>query len=269
LIFARTDIFVLAKMFRPAELGLYTMAIYLVQTPTSFIMNLLGQTLLPTFSQIQGDTERTNRILLQVTSVLLLLGVPAAVFAFFCGHPLLLIVYGRRYSAAAVSLGVASLVALLNLMNGQLTTVFFGRGMPNLHRTCVVIMAITMMTLIYPSVRYFGVAGGQLSALIAITAGLIFQIVRVRNLTRLHLSEYGKVIAISSLFSMAVATVWCGARALSWTTKPVPSVLFGIAGCLVAYSLGAAFLLRRGTKEAAVLTDPTTLQIEVLQASAK
>ena len=177
--------------------------------------------------------------------------------------------YGRRYSAAAVSLGVASLVALLNLMNGQLTTVFFGRGMPNLHRTCVVIMAITMMTLIYPSVRYLAVAGGQLSALIAITAGLIFQIVRVRNLTRLHLSEYGKVIAISSLFSMAVATVWCGARALSWTTKPVPSVLFGIAGCLVAYSLGAAFLLRRGAKESAVPADPTSLQIEVLQASAK
>src|SRR5262249_20590787 len=63
LIFARTDVFVLAKLFSPADLGLYVMAIYLVQTPTNFIMNLLGQTLLPTFSQIQGQKDRENRIL--------------------------------------------------------------------------------------------------------------------------------------------------------------------------------------------------------------
>ena len=49
------------------------MAILLVQTPTSFLMNLLGQTLLPAFSQVQDDLARTNRILIKVTWRLCLL----------------------------------------------------------------------------------------------------------------------------------------------------------------------------------------------------
>jgi O-antigen/teichoic acid export membrane protein len=58
LIFVKTDIFVLAKLYSPAELGLYAMAVYLAQTPTGFIMNLFVQTMMPTFSHIQGDRER-------------------------------------------------------------------------------------------------------------------------------------------------------------------------------------------------------------------
>jgi lipopolysaccharide exporter len=251
LIFARTDIFVLAKMFSPAELGLYTMAIYLVQTPASFVMNLLGQTLLPTFSQVQEDNERANRILLQVTSVLFLVGMPAFAFVFFCGGPLLTIIYGHRYGAAAASLVVASLVALLNLANGQLTSVMFGKGKPDLHRRCVVIMAIVMMILIYPCVHYFGVVGGQLAALAAIIAGLLFQMVRVRHLTGLALGEYSRIFLTSALISLSVVFVCIGARVLSLAAKPLPNILAGVLGCIIAYGLGAGFFLRGGSVQRA------------------
>ena len=60
LIFARTDVFVLGKMRSASDLGLYTMAIYLVQTPASFVMNVLGQQILPTLSQIQENNNRMN-----------------------------------------------------------------------------------------------------------------------------------------------------------------------------------------------------------------
>ena len=55
LIFTRTDIFVLAKLYSPTVLGLYTMAVYLVQTPTGFIQNMVGSTLLPAFAHVQED----------------------------------------------------------------------------------------------------------------------------------------------------------------------------------------------------------------------
>ena len=117
----------------------------LVQTPTGFLMNLLGQTLLPAFSQVQEDKERTNRILIQVTSALVLIGMPALVFIIFCGHSLLTLAYGHRYGAAAGPLIVASFVALFNAVNGQVTSIFYAKGQPHLHRRCVVIMAICMM----------------------------------------------------------------------------------------------------------------------------
>ena len=128
LIFARTDVFVLAKLHTAEELGLYTMAVYLIQTPMSFLMNLLGQTILPALAEVQGDKSRMNRILLQVSSAIIFVGMPALVFAIFCGRSLLTIAYGHRYSFAAGALVLATAVALLNLLNGQITSVFLLRA---------------------------------------------------------------------------------------------------------------------------------------------
>jgi lipopolysaccharide exporter len=242
LIFARADIFVLAKMVSPTELGLYTMAIYLVQTPTSFIMNLLGQTLLPTFAQIQDDKERINRILIQVTSALALVGMPAIFFLYFCGHSLLQLVYGSRYSAAATPLVIASLVALLNLLNGQITSIFFAKGTPQLHRRSVVIMAIVMIVLIYPFVRWFGLSGGQLAALVSIVAGFLFQIERVNKLTDLNVIDFGKLFLVAVGVSLGVAVVCIGARTFIAVAHPIPNILVGLLGCLIAYGISAGLL---------------------------
>jgi O-antigen/teichoic acid export membrane protein len=248
LIFARTDIFVLAKLHSAAELGLYSMAILLVQTPTSFLMNLLGQTLLPAFSQVQEDRARTNRILIQVTSVLLLAGMPALVFVVFCGHSLLTLAYGHRYSVAEGPLIVASFVALFNALNGQVTSIFYAKGQPHLHRRCVVIMAITMIVLIYPSIERFGLVGGQLAALLAVLAGFLFQVARLRGLIGLDLAEYGKPFLVAAGISVAVAVVCLSTRPFASLSRPVPNIFFGIVGCAVAYGFSFSIFYREHLK---------------------
>src|SRR5215469_6648483 len=80
LIFARADIFVLAKLYSPTQLGFYAMAVYLIQTPSNFVINVLNQTLMPTFSHIHDDSPRMNRILLQATSCTTFLALPGLVF---------------------------------------------------------------------------------------------------------------------------------------------------------------------------------------------
>jgi O-antigen/teichoic acid export membrane protein len=249
LIFARTDVFVLAKMVSPAALGLYTMAIYLVQTPASFVMNLLGQTLLPMFSRIQEDKARTNRVLIQVTSALALVGMPALVFVAFSGRSLLGLLYGSRYAAAVGPLIVASFVALINAINGQVTIVFYGRGMPQLHRRCVLITAVTMIVLTYPLVLKYGVLGGQLAALVAITAGFLFQVVRLRDLTTLDLARYVKRLAVFGAISAGIVGVCLGMRTLVTISQPVPNILIGAAACTVGAGLGLAVFLRRTARE--------------------
>lgn len=248
LIFARTDIFVLAKMHSAAELGLYSMAILLVQTPTSFLMNLLGQTLLPAFSQVQDDLARTNRILIQVTLALVLVGMPALVFVIFCGRSLLTLAYGHRYGVAAGPLIVASFVALFNAVNGQVTSVFYAKGQPHLHRRCVVIMAITMIVLIYPSIARFGLVGGQLAALLAILAGLFFQVARLRDLIGLNLVEYGRPFLVAAAISVAVAAVCLSTRPFAVLSKPLPNIFFGIVGCAVAYAFSFSIFFREHLK---------------------
>jgi O-antigen/teichoic acid export membrane protein len=249
LIFIRADIFVLAKLYSPSELGLYAMAIYLVQTPTSFLMNLLGQTLLPAFSHVQKDQVRTNRILLQVTTGLILVGMPVIVFVLFCGHSVLTIAYGQRYGSAIGPLIAASFVALLNVINGQVTMIFYAKGQPQLHRSCVIIMAVIMVILIYPLVSRFGPLGAQLAALIAIAAGLLFQVLRVRNLTGIDLMPYRRVIALAAGISLGVALLCLASRSVISLGQPIPNILFGVLACAIAYALTAGFFVRGSFKE--------------------
>jgi O-antigen/teichoic acid export membrane protein len=245
LIFARTDIFVLAKLYSPAELGLYAMAIYLAQTPASFVMNLLNQTLMPAFSHVQGDNPRMNRILLRVTSMTALLGMPVLCFLFFCGHSLLTFIYGLRYGAASQALVVASFVALLNIANMQITLVFYAKGLPQLHRRSVALMAILMVVLIYPFAKRYGLVGGQLACLTSIAVGYLFQVERVRKITGIHLSSYLKVCLVPAMISLSVVMVCLTARSFAAETRPLSNIMFGVFGCLVAYGLAGAVFLRR------------------------
>jgi O-antigen/teichoic acid export membrane protein len=245
LIFARTDIFVLAKLYSPAEIGLYAMAIYLAQTPASFVMSLLNQTLLPAFADVQDDHARMNRILLQATSLTVLLGLPVLVFLFFCGHSLLTLVYGSRYGAASPALVVAACVALVNIANMQITTMFYAKGLPQLHRRSVAMMAILMIVLAYPLARRFGLVGGQLACLISIAVGYFFQVERIRKVTGLHLSSYLKTSLVPAMISLSVVAICVAGRSLFVEARPLPNILFGVVGCVTAYGIAGALFVRR------------------------
>lgn len=257
LIFSRADIFVLAKLYAPAALGLYVMGVYLVQTPSSFLMNSLGHTLLPTFSKVQGDKVRENRILSQVTDVLIQLGMPTLFFIFLYGRSVLTVFYGQRYGAAAVPLMIAACVVLINLLNGQITTVFYGRGLPQLHRRAVAIMAVLMVVSVYPAAKWFGLAGGQMACLVAVIVGYVFQLLRLHKLTNISLTHYLKPFLSGLALSLIVVAVWTVTYPIAAAIPPLANVALGGLGCLVAYGLSAARLLR--TRETIAITSSPSL----------
>jgi O-antigen/teichoic acid export membrane protein len=253
LLFMRMDIFVLGKLYSATDLGLYSMAVYLIQTPAGFLVNVINQTLLPALSRVQEDNARMNRILLQVTSATVLVGLPAAVFVMFCGRSLLTIVYGARYSTASTALGLACCAALFNILNNQITMAFYAKGLPQLHRRSVAIMAITVVVLAYPLAKIFGLWGGQVACLIAVIIGYLLQIERMRGVTGLKISQYGSGFPIPIYSSVAIALVWLlSTRYISAMTRPVPNIILGLIGCLLAYGLAGALRFRQA-REAASL----------------
>lgn len=237
LIFARTDIFVLGKLYSPAALGVYALAVNLVQTPSSFLINTLAQTLMPALSHVQHDAERMNRILSEVTSWVILLGLPAVMMVCLCGSSLLHLTYGARYSAASGALAVAAWVVFLNILNSLVTNLFFAAGRPALHRRAVLISAITMMIAIYPACKYLGLIGGQVAALIAVTASYLLQIIRVREITGLRVVRYIRVFIPALLGSMGILFIGIGARYLGLVTSPTINIAIAVSSCAVAYAV--------------------------------
>jgi len=253
LIFTRTDIFVLAKLYSASALGVYTMAVYLVQTPSVFLTNTLVQTLLPTFAHVQQDKGRVNRILIEVTSWMILLGLPATVGCYLCGSSLLRLIYGTRYEAAAGPLAVAAVVVFLSLLNVVITSVFAGMGRPGLHRRAVTASAVIMMLAIYPASKLLGVVGGQVAALLAIVASYVLQIGRMRGLTGLNLIEYGRSFVPAVLASAGALGIGLGARFVGLANRPSANIAVGATVCVIAYAVCVpAFLRIRQTAHAVV-----------------
>ena len=254
LIFTRTDIFVLAKLYSASALGVYTMAVYLVQTPSVFLTNTLVQTLLPTFAHVQEDKERVNRILIEVTSWMILLGLPATVGCYLCGSSLLRLIYGTRYEGAGGPLAVAAVVVFLSLLNVVITSVFAGMGRPGLHRRAVTASAVIMMIAIYPACKLFGVVGGQVAALLAIVASYALQVNRMRGLTGLNLLRYGRAFVPAVLVSAGALGIGLGARFVGLTNRPSANIALGAGVCVIAYALCVpAFLRIKQTAQAAVI----------------
>lgn len=253
LIFTRTDIFVLAKLYSATALGVYTMGVYLVQTPSVFLTNTLVQTLLPTFAHVQEDKERVNRILIEVTSWMILLGLPATVGCYLCGSSLLRLTYGTRYEGAAGPLAVAAVVVFLSLLNVAITSVFAGMGRPGLHRRAVTASAVVMMVAIYPACKLFGVVGGQVAALLAIVVSYVLQIRRMRELTGLNLLRYGRSFVPAVLASAGALGIGLCVRFVGLASTPSANIAVGAALCVMAYALCVpAFLRIRRTAHAAV-----------------
>jgi len=244
LIFVRTDVFVLGKLYSTTVLGLYTMGVALVLTPSTFVTTILGQTLFPAFAHVQGDKERVNRILTEMTSWLILLGLPAVAVIYLCGQSLLRVLYGARYIATAGPLAVAAIVVFVNILNATITCVFVGMGRPGLHRRAVAASAVVMMIAIYPTCKLLGVVGGQVAALLAILVSYLLQVMRMRDLTGLHLLRYGKAFVPAALASSGLLGLGLGVRFLGLATKPLANIGLAVAACCVAYALCIPAFLR-------------------------
>jgi lipopolysaccharide exporter len=248
LIFSRTDIFVMGKLYSTTTLGLYTMGVMLVQTPSSFLTKMMGQILFPSFAHVQDDKDRINRILIETTSWMILLGLPWVVAIYLCYQSLLTVIYGARYIAAAGPLAVAAIVVFLNVLNAAITCVFNGIGLPALHRRAVAASAVVMLIAIYPACRLLGVVGGQVSALLAIILSYILQVVRMRGLTGLDLLRYGKAFVPAALGSLGMLGLVLGGRSLGLAPGPIADIALCTGCCLIAYAI-CTFVHLRSTKK--------------------
>jgi O-antigen/teichoic acid export membrane protein len=244
IIYMRMDIFVLGKLIPTAALGYYSLGVSVAQVPAGFISNLLAQLFMPALSHVQGDQVRTRRIVLQVTAVVMLLAVPAIAFAYFCGRSLLTLIYGLPYAVASGPLVIASCCALIAFVNNQITISFYAAGKPQLHRKCVVAMAVVALVFTYPLAKWLGPIGAQLAALAAITVGFLIQLERARHLVGVKVAEYGRLFLRALAVSAIVAGICLAARPFATLGRPVYTVGLGLVGCLVSYGFAAWMLVQ-------------------------
>lgn len=234
-IFARADVFVVGKLFGPTVLGVYALAVNLIQTPSEFLISTLSSTFLPAFSLVQSEKERGRRILMETSSWVILLGLPALAMIAVAAPSILHLAYGAQYSTAANVLRFAEIAVFLNVLNSLITTSFFGIGRPELHRRAVAASAITMLIACYPACKAFGIIGGQIATILAIAVSYFLQIARTRELNGTRTLQYGKALFPATAVSVSALALVVGARFIGIVSTPLANICASLSGCAIAF----------------------------------
>jgi len=117
-------------------------------------------------------------------------------------------------------------------------------GKPALHRRAVAASAAIMILGIYPACRVFGVVGGQVAALAAIATSYLLQISRVRSLTGLSLSRYGRAFLPAGIASVVFLCAAVAIRYLGLAQGSTAQMVLVFGAFLLSYSISVPAMLR-------------------------
>lgn len=158
------DNVVVARVLSPTELGLYMLAFNVSSWPMSALGQAVRSVALPAFAQV-GGVERWSRalstIIAPLWAVALLVGVGLATLA----QPVIVLLYGDRWSAAAAALAGLGLFGAVRVLFDLFATALIALGSTRAVLVVQVIWFVVMIPAMYAGVLWFGLAGAGWSHL--------------------------------------------------------------------------------------------------------
>ena len=243
-IYSNASIIVVGKLCPKQELGRYAMVVTLATMGSGMLADIIRSVLLPAFAEIQSDAQRLNRYLMRITSGIIGLGIPAAVFMGLYAANILALAYGDHYTAAAGPFAALFANDVLAVCNVPVVALYLAIGQPALLRRAAFIRALPVLLLIYPAVKYVGLLGAALTPAVALAVSFGFQVARVRSLTGLDVRKYLAIVPRAFLFSLPVLVAWVGARSLAKDGQSLTTTAFGAALSGAIYAVVALLAIR-------------------------
>lgn len=190
LIARQADVFVLGKVVTPAILGSYYLAQQLAEQPLNLFSSIIVPVLLPSYSALKDNESNMKNALLSLNHVVATLGIPIVVFLAVNSFVLLSIFYGGQYTNSGIPLAFLFLGVFARVQTTVLSQIYYGLGLPHLHRLQCLKRSALIVGLIYPAVLFSGTIGAALVLLLANTSLLIFQLYNFKGILNLKPVAY-------------------------------------------------------------------------------
>jgi len=184
------DIFVLGKLVSPQELGMYSLALALAQQPVGMFGQIIGKVLFPAFAKKQDDKEALCRTVLKMIRITIITGVPLMTLAIIFAGPILSVIYGQKYAIVAIPFGILCVTMLFRIHGLVLSNIYLAVGKPYLHRRFVILLAVLIVSLIYPGIKLYGLSGAAGALLLSNIIAVIMQVLWMRKPIGLVFKDY-------------------------------------------------------------------------------
>ncbi|TKJ38626.1 MAG: hypothetical protein CEE38_02675 [Planctomycetes bacterium B3_Pla] len=232
------------------QVGMYSMAVQLVNVPILFFARIIQPVMLPGLAGRQDDQAFLSRAVLKITQGVAMFGIPLVAFVACFAKILLRLAWGPQYAAVAIPCAVLSLQIMTRTEGIVLATTYMAIGRPNLLRAFVALRAGMVVALIYPAVIHYGLPGAAAAIALANVAALLIQTFCYRKIMHLTFGSYMRSYIPGLLLALPViATV--GLLHLLGVDSAMLELVIGVfvlAGTFAA----SLFVLSRPKKSSAI-----------------
>lgn len=204
-LYQRADVFVLGKIVSTSMLGMYSIALSLVQIPVMFFTMLISPMLLPALSKYKSDENRLINALLRSSKMVSYVFFP--LFAIMAGlAPFLLsTMYSADYAQAATAFRFLTISMAIRVVGTVLVTAFFAIGKPQTSRTNSLIRLLVMMLLIVPAVMYWGINGAAFASAASAFVWFMVFIFNIRKTIGISFPKYFRSVSPGIYASCVIA----------------------------------------------------------------
>jgi O-antigen/teichoic acid export membrane protein len=188
----KADIFILARLFSPYELGLYAVASEIASLPTSELVMPVQRALFPGFARLAHDKAVLARSYLESLAIMLLIAAPAAVGIAATADPLVRLFLGPNWLAAIPLLQLLTIHGVLRLGVANAGSAMIALGRVRMLTQIEIAFVTVQIPSLIVGAWWGGVAGT--AAAIAATAGINLLITMALTLRALEVSV-GRLLA--------------------------------------------------------------------------
>ncbi|WP_051928251.1 lipopolysaccharide biosynthesis protein [Nitrosococcus oceani] len=237
--FIRLQALLLGRLFDAGTLGYYTLAQNAQQAPSSFMGTVLNRVGLPVFSQVADRPAKLRNALRLSLRTSLFLFLPCMVGLALVAKPLIILIYGSRWQAAAPILSLLALAAALWPLHVLNLAALTARGRSDLFFQLEVVKKLVSITLVVASSPF-----GPIAVSFAVLASSIFGVI-INTWYAQRMLDYGLMVQLADqklTFALCVAAAIAAWTILHWTPAGTLPTLTAIVIAAFVYLAGAVVM---------------------------
>lgn len=165
----RSPDFIIGRISGSGSLGLFNIAFEISTLPTTELIAPINRAVFPGYSKLAGDLRRLRDSYTDVLAVVALLAFPASLGISAVAEPLVAMILGEKWAAAAPLIAILAIFGGINAIQTNSSSVFHARGKPHLITVAGTINVAVLLILAIPMAIAFGPTGVAVAYVCAIT----------------------------------------------------------------------------------------------------
>jgi lipopolysaccharide exporter len=239
------DYVFLGRMMTAADVGIYMLAFGVAAWPMSVIGAILTGLTLPAFSAVSRDGAELERALRNAVGVISIVSFPIAAFTAAFAVPVVRVLYGAQWTAAAQPLRVLSLYGAIFVFSA-----LYANILPALGRTKLLLIVQAIALLCFVPSLYAGIRiGGLVGVGVAHSMVILFITLPIYLLTIRRATGVAVLGSLSPIIRPVIAAAAAAVGALA-ATYPISSsagklAVGWVVGAIIYFAVMAKVLVSR------------------------